>query len=131
MTLHLPRIPCAAGIGGWLLSVLAIVTACSIGLRYGLMESDALHALCASANGDWRCAVRQMAPQLFIDHRIGWLAIAAAALALVTRSRMIASAAVVSGSAAVVLYSADFGAAGLLLGLIALAAPAREASARP
>ncbi|MCQ9377617.1 hypothetical protein [Methyloversatilis sp. XJ19-49] len=95
--------------------------AASATLRYGLMESDVLHGLCAAASDDWRCAARRYAPQLFIDQRIGWLALAAGALAMATRIPMLAAVAVVSGGAGLILYSADYAAAGLLLGLIALA----------
>lgn len=106
-----------------LLLAFAAAALAAIALRYGLMESDALHAVCASANEDWRCDVRRWAPQLFIQHRIGWLALAAGVLALPTGNRLLANIAVVGGAAGLVLYSADYAAAGLLLGLIARLSP--------
>lgn len=103
-----------------LIVAFAAVVAASVALRYGLMESDALHGLCAAASDDWRCAARRYVPQLFIDQRIGWLALVAGALAMATRIPALAAAAVISGGAGLILYSADYAAAGLLLGLIAL-----------
>ena len=98
----------------------ALAVAGSVALRYGLMESDALHGVCALANDDWRCLVRRWAPQIFIDHRIGWLALAAGVAAALARSRAMAKLALVGGGAGLVLYSTDHAAAGLLLGLIVL-----------
>lgn len=111
--------PRNAPLTGLIIAFTAAVAA-SAALRYGLMESDALHNLCAAANGDWRCAARRHAPQLFIDQRIGWLALSAGALAMATRIPVLAAVAVVSGGAGLILYSADYAAAGLLFGLIAL-----------
>lgn len=103
-----------------LIAAFAAAVAASAALRYGLMESDALHGLCAAASDDWRCAARRYVPQLFIDQRIGWLALVAGALAIATRIPALAATAVLSGGAGLILYSADYAAAGLLLGLIAL-----------
>jgi hypothetical protein len=110
--------------GATLLGTLALAALASIALRYGLMESDALHTLCASSDEDWRCLTRRWAPQIFMDQRIGWLALAAGALSWLPAGtlarRALAVLALVSGVAGLVLYSADFAAAGLLLGLITL-----------
>ncbi|MDP3874163.1 MAG: hypothetical protein Q8Q80_16010 [Methyloversatilis sp.] len=103
-----------------LIVAFAAAVAASAALRYGLMESDALHGLCAATSDDWRCAARRYAPQLFIDQRIGWLALASGALAVATRIPALTALAVVSGGAGLILYSADYAAAGLLLGLVAL-----------
>lgn len=107
-------------LGSALLATLALTTLAGIALRYGLMESDALHAVCASAGEDWRCLTRRWAPQIFIDQRIGWLALAAGALSRPLASRALGHLALVSGAAGLVLYSAEPAAAGLLLGLIGL-----------
>ena len=108
------------GVGATLLVALALAVAGSVALRYGLMESDALHGVCALANDDWRCLVRRWAPQIFIDHRIGWLALVAGVAAALVRSRAMAKLALIGGGAGLVLYSTDHAAAGLLLGLIVL-----------
>lgn len=106
---------------GWpLLIALTVTAAASAGLRYGLMESDLLHGLCAGGAEDWRCLVRRLAPQLFMQERIGVLALAAGALALLLRYAFVARLAVVAGAAGLVLYSADFAAVGLLAGLLVL-----------
>lgn len=107
--------------GAALLVTVALATLSSIALRYGLMESDVLHALCAPSDEEWRCVTRRWAPQLFMDQRLGWLALAAGAFSWPLASRALAGLALVSGAAGLVLYSADFAAAGLLLGLITLA----------
>lgn len=110
---------------GWpLLIALTVAAAASAGLRYGLMESDLLHGLCAGGADDWRCLVRRVAPQLFMQERVGVLALAAGALALLLRYAFVARLAVVAGAAGLVLYSADFAAVGLLAGLLALLARA-------
>ncbi|WP_304002652.1 hypothetical protein [Methyloversatilis discipulorum] len=110
---------------GWpLLIALLVTAAASAGLRYGLMESDLLHGLCAGGADDWRCLVRRVAPQLFMQERIGVLALAAGALALLLRYALVARLAVVAGAAGLVLYSADFAAVGLLAGLLVLLARA-------
>jgi len=110
---------------GWpLLIALLVAAAASAGLRYGLMESDLLHGLCAGGADDWRCLVRRVAPQLFMQERIGVLALAAGALALLLRYALVARLAVVAGAAGLVLYSADFAAVGLLAGLLVLLARA-------
>lgn len=104
-------------VGAGLLAVLVLVIALSAGLRYGLMESDLLHGLCADTTDDWRCAVRQWAPQLFMHERVGLAALALGVLALLTRLRPLAALAVLAGGAGLVLYAADLAAVGLLLGL--------------
>ncbi|HEY9194013.1 MAG TPA: hypothetical protein VIO81_14185 [Methyloversatilis sp.] len=115
------------GVGAALPGALVLAVAGSVALRYGLMESDVLHGVCALANDDWRCLVRRWAPQIFIDHRIGWLALAAGVAAALARSRTLAKLALVGGGAGLVLYSTDHAAAGLLLGLIVLCSSARPA----
>jgi hypothetical protein len=110
---------------GWpLLIALTVVAAASAGLRYGLMESDLLHGLCAGGADDWRCLVRRIAPQLFMQERIGLFALAVGAFALLLRHAFVASLAVVAGAAGLVLYSADFAAVGLLAGMLVLLARA-------
>lgn len=116
--------------GAGLLVTVALTALSSIALRYGLMESDVLHTLCAASGDDWRCVMRRWAPQIFMDQRIGWLALAAGALSWPFASRALAGLALVSGAAGLVLYSADFAAAGLLLGLITfMSGPAGRADA--
>jgi hypothetical protein len=110
---------------GWpLLITLLLAAALGAGLRYGLMESDVLHGLCAGGADDWRCLVRRIAPQLFVHERIGVFALAAGVLALLLRRAGVARLAVVAGAAGLVLYSADFAAVGLLAGLLVLLARA-------
>lgn len=108
------------GLGVPLLIALLVAAAASAGLRYGLMESDLLHGLCASGADDWRCLIRRIAPQLFMQERVGLFALAVGVLALLLRQAFVARLAVVAGAAGLVLYSADFAAVGLLAGLLAL-----------
>lgn len=112
------------GLGVPLLIALLVAAAASAGLRYGLMESDLLHGLCASGADDWRCLVRRIAPQLFMHERVGLFALAVGLLALLLRQALVARLAVVAGAAGLVLYSADFAAVGLLAGLLVLLARA-------
>ena len=118
-----PLLPATVGadlrlrIGTGLLWALALTVLLAAGLRHGMMESDLLHTQCATAVEDWRCVVRQWAPQLFMHERIGLTALALGVLALLTRLRPLAALAVLAGGAGLVLYAADFAAVGLLLGL--------------
>lgn len=105
-----------------LLIVLLVATAASAGLRYGLMESDLLHGLCAGGADDWRCLARRIAPQLFMHERVGLFALAAGVLALLLRRAFVARLAVVAGAAGLVLYSADFAVVGFLAGVLVLLA---------
>jgi hypothetical protein len=110
---------------GWpLLIALLVAAAASAGLRYGLMESDLLHSLCAGGADDWRCLIRRIAPQLFMQERVGLFALAVGVLAPLLRHAFVARLAVVAGAAGLVLYSADFAAVGLLAGLFVLLARA-------
>lgn len=104
-------------VGSSLLAALVLSIVLAAGLRYGLMESDLLHGLCAAGADDWRCTVRQWAPQLFMHERVGLAALALGVLALLTRLRPLAALAVLAGGAGLVLYAADGAAVGLLLGL--------------
>jgi hypothetical protein len=113
-----------------LLAAVFLSFAGALAIRYGLMQSDTLGALCAGGTDDCRCALRTWLPQLFIDQRIGWLALASGALALLSGSRPFARIALLSGAAGLVLYSTDYAAAGLLLGLLVLVSPPRV-SAEP
>lgn len=117
-----------SGIGVPLLRAVLLVILTSLVLRYGFMQSDVLHGVCATTLEDWRCIVRFWAPQLFVDHRIGWLALAAGVLALLLHRRSVAALAVLAGAAGLVLYSADVSGVGLLLGLIVLSSPPSTAA---
>ncbi|WP_018411322.1 hypothetical protein [Methyloversatilis thermotolerans] len=100
-----------------LMVAVALVAALALTLRYGFMQSDALLNLCATDTRDWRCAVRGMGPHLFMEERLGWLALAFAATAVLLRARALAMAAVLTGVAGMVLYAADQAAIAFLAGL--------------
>lgn len=105
------------GVGAPLLIALAAVFAACAALRYGVMESDLLHLLCASSDNDPRCVLRTLAPHVFMHERVGLAALAFGSAALLFRSPAVAAMAVLAGGGGLVLYAADYAAVGLLLGL--------------
>lgn len=131
-----PFLPATVGndlrlrIGTGLLWALALTVLLAASLRHGIMESDLLHTLCATPVEDWRCTVRQWAPQLFMHERVGLAALALGVLALLTRLRPLAALAVLAGGAGLVLYAADWAAVGLLLGLFVRLTGGRAVNAR-
>lgn len=110
------------GMGRPLLIALVAVAAACATLRYGVMESDLLHGLCATGGEDLRCLLRRTAPLLFMQERLGLTALALGSAALLFRSRAVASAAVIAGVAGLILYAADYAVVGLLLGAFVLLA---------
>lgn len=101
------------------LSVALLLTfAASLALRYGVMESDLLHGLCATASEDWRCALRALAPHVFMHERIGLASLSLGVASLLLRSPVSGGMAMIGGVEGLVLYAADFAAVGLLLGLL-------------
>ncbi|MFZ4757842.1 MAG: hypothetical protein ACOYLX_06680 [Burkholderiaceae bacterium] len=80
--------------------------------------------MCSS---DLACALRMALTRLFQNQELGWLAFAAGALATLLRAPRLATFALASGAAGLVLYSVEPAAVGALLGMLVLvraAAPA-------
>ena len=111
--------------GGWrvaagplALVVLALGLGLGMGLgaRYGLVEPASLTQTCDAA--PWRdltCTLRTLTVRAFVDQRLALLALGLAVLAVTSRWRWATGSAMATGSAALVLYSADIAAPAVLL----------------
>jgi hypothetical protein len=90
-------------------------------LRYGFIEpADAAHA-CDGQGGPWWCGTRNLIVQGFLTYTYGYLAIAAALLAVAWRHVGIATLAACLGVLALQLYCYEGGALALLIGVLRLA----------
>lgn len=115
--------------GGWraavapsALLVLALGLGLGLGLgaRYGLVEPASLTHTCDAA--PWRdltCTLRTLTVRAFVDQRLALLALGLAVLAVSSRWRWATGSAMATGSAALVLYSADIAAPAVLLAALA------------
>lgn len=99
----------------------AVVAGLALWLRHGVLEPGLLPRDCTvPAAPVLACLFKQALVQGFLDQRIGWVALAAGALAFVRGSRAFAWAGWLSGVAGLVLYSYDPAAVGGLLALLVL-----------
>jgi len=92
--------------------------------RHGLVEPADLTARCDAAPwGSAVCRLRSAVVQAFVEQRLGWLALAAGALATVLRWRWLAWLGLAAAGAGLVLYCAGLSAAGGLLSMLVCARP--------
>jgi hypothetical protein len=87
-------------------------------LRYGIVEYQAIHDMCA-ASASLACRARsQVIVGLMHTPALGLLALALGILALFGNRRALVIAAVVAGGFGLFLYNTELGACGLLLGAL-------------
>jgi hypothetical protein len=112
----------------WRAAVLAIAVAlAALAVRMTVIEPAAIAHACDPAPWQGACALRTALTRLFQNQELGWLAFAAGALATLLRAPRLATFALASGAAGLVLYSVEPAAVGALLGMLVLvraAAPA-------
>jgi hypothetical protein len=104
-----------------LLSLLAIVltaTVIMLAVRFYLIEPEPMALACAANNSGWRCLVREIAVAGFLRNVFGFTALAAGLVVIVTRWRVLALVAILSGVAGAVLYRFELSGIGLLLGAL-------------
>ena len=83
--------------------------------RHGLIEPADITARCdGGGQGGW-CTVRAWIIQAFVNQRIGWAALALAALATVTAWRSVAAVALFVACAGLILYTTELCAPAALL----------------
>jgi len=102
-------------------------------LRYGLIEPPAMAQICTAAQAPAWCALRQALVLGFLHDVFGVVALIAALLSLLRRSRALAWLAAALGAVALQLYNYEPGALALLVGslrLVQLAAPRERLPAR-
>lgn len=90
-------------------------------VRYLAIQPHAIGHLCRAADAPLWCAVRQGVVLAFGFEAFGLAALGCGFVAMVRGGAGWSGAAMALGGAALVLYNADFGAVGFLLGLVRLA----------
>ena len=116
---------------GWLwrgLAVVAIVLAGTFVARYKLIEPLPVATLCDRDDAPGWCWMRHTLVFLFAENVVGMAAIVFGVWSTITRSRMLAFAALCCGAVGLVLYRFDSAVIGVLLAGLVLA---REAAGRP
>jgi hypothetical protein len=104
-----------------LAAAVAMAAAAAYGLRIGLIEPEAFGHLCAGGGGPWWCGLRGALIDALHAGAVGVGAVALGAVATFQRQAGVAAAAAMLGVAGLVLYDAEPGAVGLLLGGLVLA----------
>jgi hypothetical protein len=115
------------GNGGLQMALIALTLAAAALALAGLARSQLIEpahwsAACDAApwQGAW-CPLRSALIEAFVSQRIGWLALAAAIGAAVSRNRPLAHAALGLGCAGLVLYSVSAAAPAVLVAALVLA----------
>jgi hypothetical protein len=99
----------------------AVVLVLSLAARHWMVEPTAWSFGCQPAPWSGWCSVRTLLLATFRHGELGWFALIAGIVAVLSRSPRIASLAVAAGCAGLVLYSYEPAAAGALLGLLVIA----------
>lgn len=94
---------------------------------YGLIEPEGLALACVHSS-EWHCLLRDLIVATFNRQQLGYVALGAALLAMLSKLQGLAWLAWVTGIAGLVLYSWDFSAVGAVLALLILARPAKASS---
>ncbi|CAN5204907.1 hypothetical protein BH09PSE6_BH09PSE6_20470 [soil metagenome] len=82
--------------------------------RYGLMENEALGTTCKDTGGSAWCTPWTWLPQVFVNNRLGIVALAAALLAALMNRRGLAWTGLVLGTAGLILYCYELSAVALV-----------------
>lgn len=107
--------------GNSLFASLAVLAA-ALALRYGVVEPREIGAACQVGLGPWWCDLRMAVVLVFQSGLLGGGSLLLGVVAVLAGDRPLgriaAVAAMMTGAAGLVLYSAGLASAGLLLGLI-------------
>jgi hypothetical protein len=96
----------------------AAAVAAAMAFRYQVVEPAAVGLVCDAGGGPWWCGLRAVVIALFSNGALGLASLVAGLLAHVLDRRWLALVALVAGAAGLVLYNADTGAAGFVIGLL-------------
>jgi hypothetical protein len=110
------------------LLLLAVVLAGTLVARYRLIEPMAVATLCERDDAPAWCLLRRLFVFLFAQNVAGMAAVVFGVWCTITRSRVLAFAALCFGAVGLVLYRFDSAVIGVLLAGLVLA---REAAGRP
>jgi hypothetical protein len=100
--------------------VVGVTSALMWAARQFLVQPESLAAACAAGQGGWQCWLREQLVLGFTRNVFGMTALVAGVLATVSRWRILAVLAIVSGVAGAMLYRYELAGAGLLLGALVL-----------
>jgi len=103
----------------WLM-LAALVAGVCLWLRLDLIEPLARTAQCAAEPDQFVCQFRSFLVSLFQRERVGWFALGVSVVGVLTRWRWLLGLALLIGSAAMMLYSVEPGAAAVLLATLFL-----------
>lgn len=106
-------------LGEW--SCVAAVFAIAALTRYLLIQPPEVGHACELAGGPWYCGFRMLVIRTFATYGLGYAAMAATVLTLLTWNRIVAWIAVMVGAAALILYCYEPGAVSFVLGVLVLA----------
>ncbi|CAN5231272.1 hypothetical protein BH10PSE17_BH10PSE17_17400 [soil metagenome] len=117
----------------WRALCIAVLLSAALALlgRYGLMENEGLGTICKDTGGSPWCTPWTWLPQLFVNNRLGIMALAAALLAALMNRRGLAWLGLVLGTVGLVLYCYELSAVALVGCLVLLLrGSARQADPR-
>lgn len=121
----------------WVLLIGTTALALAAAARYGLVEPADMTARCDGGAQEVWCSVRAWTIQAFVNQRIGWAALALAAIATLTGWRSVAGTALFTACISLILYTTELGAPAALMALLVFvrdgqtAAPANTHSSAP
>ena len=103
-------------------AVVVLIGAAALALaaaaRHGLIEPADVTFRCDGGARDGWCSVRAWTIQAFVHQRIGWAALALAAIATLTGWRILAGAALFVACAGLILYTTELCAPAALLAML-------------
>ena len=110
-------------------AVVRLVSAHAAYVRFSWVEAHDVAARCDAGATGLVCALRTWVIQAFIHQRLGWAALALAAVAYAFRSPWAAGMALFLACSGMVLYSTELGAPAALLAALVFAKAGKAATA--
>ena len=110
----------------WLIAIVAAASGAMWVLRTRIVEPETVAQACLAGARDWRCPLREWLVFGFTRNIFGMAAAIAGVLAIISRWRGAALAAILLGVAGAMLYHYALSGAGLLLGALTWVRPAQR-----
>lgn len=111
----------------WVIFAGLVCLGLALGLRYGVVEAGRLPTDCPARQDAW-CAFKDVLVWVFLQQRLGWLALGAGLVAVLGGWRPVAWLGWLGGVLGLILYCADLSAPGLLLALLVLIRAPQQAA---
>lgn len=109
----------------WLFLAVLVAGIC-LWLRLDLIEPLSRTAQCAANPDQFACDLRSVLVSTFQGERVGWVALGVSLAGVLVRWRWMVAIGLLVGSAAMMLYSVEPGAAAVLLSTLFLLRPAKS-----